>query len=57
MASFSRRNSVDWITDNDGNAYTEEHFTEELIMQLIVLAREEYLAAQAVVRNANLRRP
>ena len=33
MASVSRRNFVDWITDDDGNAYTEEHFTEELIMQ------------------------
>ena len=51
------QNFVDWITDDDGNAYTEEQFTEELIMQLIVLAREEFLAAQAVARNADLRRP
>ena len=53
----SRRNFVDWITDDDGNAYTEEHFTEELIIQLIVLARKKFLAAQAVARNADLRRP
>ena len=51
------QNFVDWITDDDGNAYTEEQFTEELIMQLIVLAREEFLAAQAVARNTDLRRP
>ena len=57
VASVSRRDFVDWITDDDGNAYTEEQFTEELIMQRIVLAREEFLAAQAVARNADLRRP
>ena len=57
MASVSQRNIVDWITDDDGNAHTEEHFTEELTTQLIVLAREEFLAAQATARNADLRRP
>ena len=57
MASASRRDFVDWITDDDGNAHTEEQFTEELITQRIVLAREEFLAAQAVARNADLRRP
>ena len=57
MASVFRRNFVDWITDDDGNAHTEERLTEELIMQIIVLAHEEFLAAQAAARNADLRRP
>ena len=57
MASVSRRDFVDWITDDDGNAHTEEQLTEELIMQRIILAHNEFLAAQAVARNADLRRP
>ena len=52
----SRRDFVDWITDDDGNAHTEEHFTEELIIQRIILARKEFLDTQAVARNAALRR-
>ena len=56
------RSRISWTgshltSADDGNAYTEVHLTEELIVQRIVLAREEFLAAQAAARNADLRRP